>query len=254
MKSFLLNATYFSLVFFISLAIAAFALTQRINRYQTIQAPIGVSIQKDEVVLSPQVSGLMVNLYIDERQFVKKGEEVATIDDKPIRAKLVALEGQIENSSAQTEAEVLKTQLDSYTVKAPRDGIIYAIDTTEGSYVNAGSKIAIMYANDNIKLIAQVSEAQYSELKEQPFLNVYSQRFEQSYPVIITGIAKVVTDKDTDEKKYEIQLAFVDQEEGVAFLQGESLELLQQKEKAVAQKPSEVIANIVNGIIRAVSN
>uniref|UniRef100_UPI0039B3B5F2 efflux RND transporter periplasmic adaptor subunit n=1 Tax=Vibrio vulnificus TaxID=672 RepID=UPI0039B3B5F2 len=62
---------------------------------------IGTVLSLHSVVIRPQIDGILTKLLVKEGQLVKKGDLLATIDDRSIRASLDQARAQLGESQAQ---------------------------------------------------------------------------------------------------------------------------------------------------------
>jgi len=122
---------------------------------------------KQNVLIYPEVSGLLQKLYVKEGQFVKKGQVLATVDDGGLKQQLVQLKirlgltkvlyekqkalwdknigSEVQFLQAKTEymaqessVEQLEQQLEKFQIKAPFSGVIDDIIKEEGVVVSPG--------------------------------------------------------------------------------------------------------------------
>lgn len=143
---------------------------------------------KNLLVLYPQFSGILTNVYVKEGQRVKKGQLLAKIDDGGLSQQLAQLQIQSElskttferqqrlwdqkigsemqylqaksNYEAQAKAiSQLQQQVEKTKVKAPFSGTIDDIITEQGSVVSPGQTQLMRIINlDNMYIVADVPE------------------------------------------------------------------------------------------------
>ncbi|MFW9267653.1 efflux RND transporter periplasmic adaptor subunit [Pseudomonas sp. NR3] len=82
---------------------------------------IGTVLSLHSVVIRPQVDGILTKLLVKEGQLVKKGDLLATIDDRSIRASLDQARAQLGESQAQLA--VAQVNLKRYKVLSVDDGV-----------------------------------------------------------------------------------------------------------------------------------
>lgn len=145
------------------------------NHYVEIQGNVNTN---DLVVIYPELSGILTNIYVKEGQQVKKGEELAKIDDGGLSQQLEQLKTQKalakttferqerlwkqeigseiqylqakSNYEAQTQAvKQLQKMLSKTIVKAPFSGTIEEIITEQGNLVSPGASPIIRIVNLN---------------------------------------------------------------------------------------------------------
>ncbi|MXR31650.1 efflux RND transporter periplasmic adaptor subunit [Pseudomonas sp. PICF6] len=82
---------------------------------------IGMVLSLHSVVIRPQIDGILTQLLVKEGQQVKKGELLATIDDRSIRASLDQARAQLGESQAQLA--VAQVNLKRYKLLSVDDGV-----------------------------------------------------------------------------------------------------------------------------------
>ncbi len=144
---------------------------------------------KQNILVYPEMPGILVAVFVKEGQAVKKGEVLAKIKDGGMSQQLSQLETQAElarttferqkrlwnqkigsemqylQAKAQYEAqtksvEQLKTQLEKTTILAPFDGVIDAVFKEEGTVVapGQGTEIFRIINLSNMYITAEVPE------------------------------------------------------------------------------------------------
>ncbi|WP_434561359.1 efflux RND transporter periplasmic adaptor subunit [Pseudomonas sp. Z4-20] len=82
---------------------------------------IGTVLSLHSVVIRPQIDGILTRLMVKEGQLVKKGDLLATIDDRSIRASLDQARAQLGESQAQLA--VAQVNLKRYKLLSVDDGV-----------------------------------------------------------------------------------------------------------------------------------
>ena len=82
---------------------------------------IGTVLSLHSVVIRPQIDGILTRLLVKEGQLVKKGDLLATIDDRSIRASLDLARAQLGESQAQLA--VAQVNLKRYKLLSVDDGV-----------------------------------------------------------------------------------------------------------------------------------
>ncbi len=82
---------------------------------------IGTVLSMHSVVIRPQIDGILTRLLVKEGQWVKKGDLLATIDDRSIRASLDQATAQLGESQAQLA--VAQVNLKRYKLLSVDDGV-----------------------------------------------------------------------------------------------------------------------------------
>ena len=148
----------------------------------------------EEVDLTFETSGKIVQINLTEGTRVKKGDLLAKVNDKPLQAQLEKLEAQLKMAEAkefrqrslldkdaisqesydqvQTDVQTIKADINlikaniSQTeLRAPFDGIVGLRYVSEGSFTNASTKIAKLIKISPIKIEFSISEKYASEIK-----------------------------------------------------------------------------------------
>jgi len=158
---------------------------QAFNHFLELQGSVTT---KNLLVLYPQFSGILTNVYVKEGQRVKKGQLLAKIDDGGLGQQLAQLQIQSElskttferqqrlwdqkigsemqylqaksNYEAQAKAiSQLQQQVEKTKVKAPFSGTIDDIITEQGSVVIPGQTQLMRIVNlDNMYIVADIPE------------------------------------------------------------------------------------------------
>lgn len=153
----------------------------------------GSSIPYEEVDLSFESSGKIVEIYFKEGTHVKKGELLAKINDKPLQAELKKLEAQIplakervfrqrallEKDAVSQEAyeqvtteydklmadiDLVKAHILQTELRAPFDGIIGLRQVSEGAYTSPSTVIANLTKISPLKIEFSIPESYASEV------------------------------------------------------------------------------------------
>lgn len=142
---------------------------------------VGILSPDEEVDLAFEISGMITDIYFREGSYVRKGDLLAKVNDKPLQAELRKLEAQLplaqnrvyrqqhlldkeavsqeSYESVNTELEKLKADID-YTkariaqteLRAPFDGLIGFRNVSEGAYASPSVVIARLAKIDPLKL------------------------------------------------------------------------------------------------------
>ena len=250
LRSIAINTLYFLTVFVIAVAISTQALARKVNSYEVTKKPLFFAVEKERIVLSNSVTGRVDKVAVTTGQHVNKGDLlVKLVDDSliPRMQSLEALSG--ENLSARTELETLRAKALDYEIRAPRDGVVYQIQSAEGSYLTMNSTILVMFADGNVKISGTVNQQQYTEIQKNKDLDVFSPRFEQIYKVSFEGVGRVQPATSVEEGKYEVKFRFSDPNEGAAFIDGEGLNVVAKNTDDAAIRPSIRITRMWNKLI-----
>lgn len=131
----------------------------------------GSIIPDEEVHLTFETSGKVIAIYFHEGSFVKKGELLAKMNDKPLQAQLKKLEAQLplmegrvyrqktllakdavsqeayeqvttDLEKLHADIELVKANIAQTEIRAPFDGVIGLRSISEGSYASTGTSLA----------------------------------------------------------------------------------------------------------------
>lgn len=148
----------------------------------------------EEVDLTFETSGKIVQINFTEGTRVKKGDLLAKVNDKPLQAQLEKLEAELKMTEAkefrqrslldkdaisqesydqvQTDVQtinadinLIKANISQTELRAPFDGIVGLRYVSEGSFTNASTKIAKLIKISPIKIEFSISEKYASEIK-----------------------------------------------------------------------------------------
>jgi membrane fusion protein, multidrug efflux system len=153
----------------------------------------GTLIPDEQVELSFETSGMIVNIEFEEGTRVKRGQMLAKINDRPLQAQLLKLQAQkklaeerefrqrsllsrdaisqesydqvvtdlqsIEADIMLVEARIAETEL-----RAPFDGVVGLRHVSEGTFVNANTRIALLIKNDPLKIEFAIPERYSGEI------------------------------------------------------------------------------------------
>lgn len=184
-------------------------MTEFINSNGTLRAD-------EEVDLSFETSGKIININFTEGTRVKKGDLLGKINDKPLQAQLEKLLAQQQLSEAkefrqrslldrdaisqesydqietelrtiQADINLIRARISETELRAPFDGVIGLRYVSEGAYTNANTKIARLVKMSPLKLDFSIPER-------------YSDKVKVGYPVTFT----------VDDKQYQARVYAVD--------------------------------------------
>lgn len=149
----------------------------------------GNVVTKQNIILYPEYSGTLTNMYVKEGQTVKKGQRLARIDDGGLSQQIAQVEVQVSLAettyerqkrlweqkigseiqflqaeatfkSQQNQLKQLQVQLDKTIVRAPFSGIIDDVYTEQGSVVSPGQSQLLRIVNlKNMYIEAEVPES-----------------------------------------------------------------------------------------------
>ncbi len=155
------------------------------SKYITVQAKVEAN---NDVMATPQASGVVKQVYVRNGQYVKKGQTIAILDDNVINQQISEANQQIKflkdiydkqktlwNQNIGTEVQLLTaknnylsavkrknialSQKALYRVSAPISGVVDAVDMRIGELASPGSPRGIRIVNDrDLKVTAKIGE------------------------------------------------------------------------------------------------
>ena len=154
----------------------------------------GMLIPDEEVNLSFETSGKIANISFNEGTYIKKGELLAKMNDKPLQAELQKLNAQIpliesrvyrqkqllEKDAVSQEAyesitteldklhadiDLVKARIEQTELRAPFDGQIGLRFVSEGTYATTSTVVSTLTKITPLKLEFSVNEAQANEIR-----------------------------------------------------------------------------------------
>lgn len=169
----------------------------RVLKSQTISdqvMSIGSTIPDEDVALSFEASGKLVTIYFKEGAYVKKGDLLAKINDKPLQAQLRKLKTQIpffegkvfrqktllakdavsleayesivtDYEKLKADIEIIESNIAQTELRATFDGRIGLRFVSEGAYISPSIVVAHLAKISPIKIEFSVPENYASEIK-----------------------------------------------------------------------------------------
>ncbi|MFW5707566.1 MAG: efflux RND transporter periplasmic adaptor subunit [Bacteroidota bacterium] len=153
----------------------------------------GTLIPDEEVELSFETSGMIVDIDFEEGTRVKRGEMLAKINDRPLQAQLLKLQAQkklaeerefrqrsllsrdaisqesydqvvTDLQSIEADIMLVQARIAETELRAPFDGVVGLRHVSEGTYVNANTRIALLIKNDPLKIEFAIPERYSGEI------------------------------------------------------------------------------------------
>lgn len=180
---------------------------------------VGILFPDEEVDLAFEISGMITDIYFREGSYVREGELLAKVNDKPLQAELRKLEAQLPLAqnrvsrqqqllarqavsqesveSVNTELEKLKADIE-YTkariaqteLRAPFDGLIGFRNVSEGAYASPSVVISRLAKIDPLKL--QFSLNQHEAGLVEPGQTVEYTLGDETYTATIYAVEPIV--------------------------------------------------------------
>ena len=199
----------------------------KIINYETMTdkfLTIGSVMPGEEVNLSFETTGKIVQISFQEGTNVKKGQLLAKVNDGPLQAELKKLQAQLQLAEAKvnrqktlldkdivskeafeqvaTDLESIKADIEFIRAKialtelrAPFDGIIGLRFVSEGQYVDPTNKIAVLTMVSPLKIEFSVNERQASSVKVGTKLKFHLQDDPQVYVASVYAVESMLDTK-----------------------------------------------------------
>ena len=200
------------------------------NHYIEIQGNVET---KENIVISPEYSGILTQLYVKAGQKVSKGQLLARIDDGGMSAQLAQAETQLAlakttferqknlwdqkigseiqflqaKTSLESQQKVvaqIKSQLNKTNVVAPFSGTIDEVITEKGKVVAPGMDLFRIVNLSNMYVTANVPENYIAQLKLGAIVNVYLNALGKSYQGKVRQIGNYI---NPNNRTFSIEIA-----------------------------------------------
>jgi membrane fusion protein (multidrug efflux system) len=168
---------------------------------------VGLLYPDEAVDLSFEISGMITDIYFREGSHVKKGDLLAKVNDKPLRAELKKLEVQVplvearvvrqerllgsravseesleavktELETLRADMEIVRARLAQTELRAPFDGMIGLRNVSEGTYASPTVVVSRLTKLDPLKLEFSLGEREASLIREGQKVSFISDRKE----------------------------------------------------------------------------
>ncbi len=177
----------------------------------------------NNVMISPEVPGRLVKVFVKEGQRVSKGQTLAQMDGSTVSSQIAELEGalslaktnyekqkrlwdqkigsemqflQAKNQYENLEKSIntAKTQAGKYVLRSPISGTVDAIMANEGELVGSmtGGPVMRIVNMGDIKLKANVSEAYVGKIKRGQKVSVYYPSLKVNSEETVTAVGNVI--------------------------------------------------------------
>jgi multidrug resistance efflux pump len=108
------------------------------------------TIEADEVLISPKISGLLVALPVTESTVVQEGDVVAQLDDSLIRLQM--------RMADEVTLLQLQLQVKDYTLHSPTSGVITHVPMKVGEVVVPGETVVTVANPSHLKVTVYIPE------------------------------------------------------------------------------------------------
>jgi RND family efflux transporter MFP subunit len=188
----------------------------------------------NNVMVTPEVPGVLIKIYVTEGQRVSKGQVVASMDARTANAQIVELEGALslaktnyqkletlwkqkigsemqylqaknQYENLQNSIKTAKSQAAKFTLRAPITGTVDALMANEGELVGSmtGGPVMRIINMGDIKLKADVSEAYVGKIKTGQTVKVYYPSLKLTTEETVSAVGNVI---DINNRTYSIYI------------------------------------------------
>ncbi|WP_203142103.1 efflux RND transporter periplasmic adaptor subunit [Marinobacter mangrovi] len=159
----------------------------RMAEVQDVVEAVGTLQAREDIMITAEVSGRIVELNFDPGKPVRKGQLLVQLDDRQARADLQVAQAQLQdartkfnrasrlqsnNSISQSQVDELRTalsvaeaqkaaaevRLENHRIEAPFAGVVGLRNISVGAYLEAGDSIATLDAVDPMELAFSIPE------------------------------------------------------------------------------------------------
>lgn len=245
----LINICFFGSIVCISLIIATLSLTKKINN-DAIQYDKGItaSVVKQQVPILSFSTGIVKKMHVRIGQKVKKNDLLLELENPLLEGKIQALQSHKDNLSAQTEADVAKEEMKTFEIYSPINGVVTDMYVSVGAPVQSLTKLLNLYSDDNIELLANLSDSEYQAIQQLPEIKAYSKRLNQEFIIQPDILQPNETVNQLDKKQIGLFFSFKDKEGAQSLLENEDVSLQLQQTNTHIEKPIDYIVNFWNRV------
>lgn len=185
--------------------VKGFAVKVDTLRRKTYKNPFqvqGLVVSDEDVVVSPEMGGIVKSILVKEGQNVQQGQILATLDASLVSAQISELEKALElaviayerqkalwdqkigteiqylqaknnKESLERRLQTTRVQASKFQLRSPVSGVIDALFTNKGDMAGPGTPVMRVVSTRQIKIKADVSEQYISYLKKNDEVSVF---------------------------------------------------------------------------------
>jgi len=233
----------------------------------------GTVLPNEEVMLMAEISGRLIKLNIQEGAYIQKGQLIAKINDRELKAqlqkvgfnqelaqKVEARQKKLLNVEAinledydvttnnirvlDAEKEVIESQLEKTEIRAPFSGRIGLKNISEGAYVAPGTPIATLVQSNPVKIDFSVPEKYSPNIRNGNFVRFNLDSDPSTYNAKIIAI-----DPKVDETLRTLRVRAVAQNPAGRFVPGMFVKIMANLDanKSAMMIPTEAIVPVLKG-------
>ncbi|MDZ7613077.1 MAG: efflux RND transporter periplasmic adaptor subunit [Flavobacteriaceae bacterium] len=247
------------------------AKSQVFNHFVELQGSVKT---KENIIIYPEMPGILNKIYVKKGQKVSKGQLLASIDEGGLEQQVAQLE--IQANLAQTTFErqkrlwdqkigseiaflqaksnyeaqnksvkQLKIQLDKTRIKAPFSGVIDDIMTDEGTVVNPGQSPIIRIVNlDNMYIEAEVPETYIKDITK-------NKKVEVEFPILSKTMEAAISQAgnfiNPANRTFKVEVAIPNKDENIKPNLTAKIRINDYKNNAAILIPQGIISENANG-------
>lgn len=229
---------------------------------------------KENIIIYPELPGILIDIYVKKGQKVNKGQLLASIDDGGLEQQVSQLEIQAglaqttferqkrlwdqkigsemaylqakSNYEAQNKAvKQLKIQLDKTRIKAPFSGVIDDIMTDEGSVVSPGQSPIIRIVNlNNMYIEADVPETYVKDITKNKTVEVEFPVLSKKMDAIISQAGNFINPAN---RTFKVEVSVPNKDENIKPNMTAKIRINDYKNNAAILIPQGIISENASG-------
>lgn len=126
-------------------------------------------VTADTRSVASKVSGDVLELYVQEGDYVQSGQRIAKIDDTDYQIEYLSALNNYKTSPTEINRlnlEVAKKNLENTIVTSPVNGVVQSVDVSEGDRVSVGTAIVEIVETDTLRVEGSIDEYDLKNVKE----------------------------------------------------------------------------------------
>ncbi len=176
-------------------------------------------VRAEQVGITPQVSGSILQLNVTDNQRVKAGEVLFTIDDTPYRIAVLNAQAQLAKAQAEvakaqaeqnkaaragvgvTEAALkhAQWQLSQTVVKAPVDGWVTNLSTRVGDYATTGHPVFALVDSHSFYVLGYFEETKLRHIRIGDPAQIILYSNQQTLKGHVASIGRAIVDQSVEQ-------------------------------------------------------
>ena len=167
-------------------------------------------VRAEQVGITPQVSGSILQLNVTDNQRVKAGEVLFTIDDTPYRIAVLNAQAQLAKAQAEvakaqavgvTEAALkhARWQLSQTVVKAPVDGWVTNLSTRVGDYATTGHPVFALVDSHSFYVLGYFEETKLRHIRIGDPAQIILYSNQQTLKGHVASIGRAIVDQSVEQ-------------------------------------------------------